>query len=61
MTVYSCRVGRAGGARRDEEKSRAKERVVSFRSAHHRCDPRNQRPELWSLYNTRKHKGESLR
>ena len=50
-----------GGARRDEEKSRAKERVFSFRSAHHRWDPRNQRPELWSLYNTRKHKGESLR
>jgi sulfate adenylyltransferase subunit 2 len=50
-----------GGARRDEEKSRAKERVFSFRSAQHRWDPRNQRPELWSLYNTRKHKGESLR
>src|SRR5262249_6628016 len=50
-----------GGARRDEEKSRAKERVFSFRSVHHRWDPRNQRPELWSLYNTRKHKGESLR
>jgi len=50
-----------GGARRDEEKSRAKERVFSFRSAHHRWDPRNQRPELWNLYNTRKHKGESLR
>src|SRR6201992_3604712 len=50
-----------GGARRDEEKSRAKERVISFRSAQHRWDPRNQRPELWSLYNTRKHKGESLR
>jgi sulfate adenylyltransferase subunit 2 len=50
-----------GGARRDEEKSRAKERVFSFRSAHHRWDPRNQRPELWSLYNTRTHKGESLR
>src|ERR1700753_313345 len=50
-----------GGARRDEEKSRAKERVISFRSAQHRWAPRNQRPELWSLYNTRKHKGESLR
>ena len=50
-----------GGARRDEEKSRAKERVFSFRSAHHRWDPRNQRPELWSLYNARKHPGESIR
>jgi sulfate adenylyltransferase subunit 2 len=50
-----------GGARRDEEKSRAKERVFSFRSTHHRWDPRNQRPELWSLYNARKHKGESIR
>ncbi len=50
-----------GGARRDEEKSRAKERVVSFRSAQHRWDPKRQRPELWSLYNTRKSKGESLR
>jgi sulfate adenylyltransferase subunit 2 len=50
-----------GGARRDEEKSRAKERVFSFRSAQHRWDPKNQRPELWSLYNTRMHKGESLR
>ncbi|MFO1466094.1 MAG: sulfate adenylyltransferase subunit CysD [Steroidobacteraceae bacterium] len=50
-----------GGARRDEEKSRAKERVFSFRSAQHRWDPKNQRPELWSLYNTRKHKGESIR
>ena len=50
-----------GGARRDEEKSRAKERVVSFRSAQHRWDPKCQRPELWSLYNTRKSKGESLR
>jgi sulfate adenylyltransferase subunit 2 len=50
-----------GGARRDEEKSRAKERVVSFRSAHHRWDPKQQRPELWSLYNTRVHAGESLR
>ena len=50
-----------GGARRDEEKARAKERVFSFRSAQHRWDPKNQRPELWSLYNTRKHKGESIR
>jgi sulfate adenylyltransferase subunit 2 len=50
-----------GGARRDEEKSRAKERIFSFRSAHHRWDPKTQRPELWQLYNTRKHKGESLR
>jgi len=50
-----------GGARRDEEKSRAKERVFSFRSANHRWDPKNQRPELWRLYNTRKAKGESVR
>ena len=50
-----------GGARRDEEKSRAKERVFSFRNKNHRWDPKNQRPELWSLYNTCKHKGESLR
>jgi len=50
-----------GGARRDEEKSRAKERIFSFRSTQHRWDPKNQRPELWSLYNTRKHKGESIR
>ena len=50
-----------GGARRDEEKSRAKERVFSFRSAHHRWDPKNQRPELWRLYNARKHPGESIR
>jgi sulfate adenylyltransferase subunit 2 len=50
-----------GGARRDEEKSRAKERIFSFRSDQHRWDPKNQRPELWKLYNTRKHKGESLR
>jgi sulfate adenylyltransferase subunit 2 len=50
-----------GGARRDEEKSRAKERVFSFRSPQHRWDPRNQRPELWRLYNTRKNKGESIR
>ncbi|HEV8548585.1 MAG TPA: sulfate adenylyltransferase subunit CysD [Polyangiaceae bacterium] len=50
-----------GGARRDEEKSRAKERIFSFRSAQHRWDPKNQRPELWRLYNTRKKKGESIR
>lgn len=50
-----------GGARRDEEKSRAKERIFSFRNTQHRWDPQNQRPELWKLYNTRKHKGESLR
>jgi sulfate adenylyltransferase subunit 2 len=50
-----------GGARRDEEKSRAKERVFSFRSANHRWDPKNQRPELWRLYNAKKHKGESIR
>ncbi|KDX38554.1 phosphoadenosine phosphosulfate reductase family protein [Escherichia coli 2-156-04_S4_C2] len=50
-----------GGARRDEEKSRAKERIFSFRSANHRWDPKNQRPELWKLYNTRKAKGESVR
>ena len=50
-----------GGARRDEEKSRAKERIFSFRSEQHRWDPKNQRPELWSVYNTRMHKGESLR
>ncbi len=50
-----------GGARRDEEKSRAKERVFSFRSAQHRWDPKNQRPELWRLYNARKNPGESIR
>jgi sulfate adenylyltransferase subunit 2 len=50
-----------GGARRDEEKSRAKERVFSFRSAQHRWDPKNQRPELWNLYNCRKGPGESIR
>jgi sulfate adenylyltransferase subunit 2 len=50
-----------GGARRDEEKSRAKERIFSFRSAGHVWDPRNQRPELWGLYNTRINKGESIR
>src|SRR5579863_9186120 len=50
-----------GGARRDEEKSRAKERVFSIRSAQHHWDPRQQRPELWALYNARKRPGESLR
>ena len=50
-----------GGARRDEEKSRAKERIFSFRTAQHRWDPKSQRPELWKLYNARKHKGESMR
>ncbi|MEL6895083.1 MAG: sulfate adenylyltransferase subunit CysD [Planctomycetota bacterium] len=50
-----------GGARRDEEKSRAKERVFSFRDRHHRWDPKNQRPELWNAYNSRVNKGESIR
>jgi len=50
-----------GGARRDEEKSRAKERIFSFRTANHGWDPKNQRPELWNLYNARKAKGESIR
>ena len=50
-----------GGARRDEEKSRAKERIFSFRTAQHRWDPKNQRPELWRLYNARKAPGESIR
>ena len=50
-----------GGARRDEEKSRAKERIFSFRTSAHRWDPKNQRPELWSLYNARKNPGESIR
>jgi len=50
-----------GGARRDEEKSRAKERVFSFRDRNHRWDPKRQRPELWSLYNMRKNKGETMR
>ncbi|PKM10331.1 MAG: sulfate adenylyltransferase subunit CysD [Gammaproteobacteria bacterium HGW-Gammaproteobacteria-3] len=50
-----------GGARRDEEKSRAKERVYSFRDSHHRWDPKNQRPELWNIYNGRIDKGESIR
>ncbi len=50
-----------GGARRDEEKSRAKERIFSFRNEFHQWDPKNQRPELWSIYNTKVHKGESIR
>ncbi|HKC50523.1 MAG TPA: sulfate adenylyltransferase subunit CysD [Myxococcota bacterium] len=50
-----------GGARRDEEKSRAKERVYSFRDRNHQWDPKNQRPELWNVYNARVHKGESIR
>jgi sulfate adenylyltransferase subunit 2 len=50
-----------GGARRDEEKSRAKERIFSFRTAAHAWDPKNQRPELWNLYNARKNRGESIR
>jgi sulfate adenylyltransferase subunit 2 len=53
--------GAIGGARRDEEKSRAKERIFSLRSAHQRWDPKHQRPELWSLYNTRKHAEQSFR
>ena len=50
-----------GGARRDEEKSRAKERIYSFRDAYHQWDPKNQRPELWDIYNAKVHKGESIR
>jgi sulfate adenylyltransferase subunit 2 len=50
-----------GGARRDEEKSRAKERIFSFRSSSHRWDPKNQRPELWNIYNAKVHPGESIR
>nr|WP_269744968.1 sulfate adenylyltransferase subunit CysD [Pseudorhodobacter aquimaris] len=60
LTKYGFDVA-FGGARRDEEKSRAKERILSFRSASHRWDPKQQRPELWKLYNTRKAKGESIR
>jgi len=60
LTKYNFDVA-FGGARRDEEKSRAKERVFSFRTANHRWDPKNQRPELWKLYNTRKARGESIR
>jgi sulfate adenylyltransferase subunit 2 len=55
---YDCAIG---GARRDEEKSRAKERIFSFRDSHLRWDPKNQRPEFWDLYNGRIHKGESVR
>lgn len=62
QAIEKHRFGAAfGGARRDEERSRAKERVFSFRSAQHRWDPKNQRPELWRLFNTRLNKGESLR
>lgn len=50
-----------GGARRDEEKSRAKERIFSFRDRFHQWDPKNQRPELWDIYNAKIHKGESIR
>ena len=50
-----------GGARRDEEKSRAKERIFSFRDSNHGWDPKNQRPEMWNVYNTRVSKGESIR
>jgi sulfate adenylyltransferase subunit 2 len=60
LTQYGFDVA-FGGARRDEEKSRAKERIFSFRSANHRWDPKNQRPELWNIYNSRKLKGESIR
>ena len=60
LTLYNFDVA-FGGARRDEEKSRAKERIFSFRSASHRWDGKNQRPELWNLYNARKAKGESIR
>ena len=60
LTKYNFDVA-FGGARRDEEKSRAKERIFSFRSANHRLDPKNQRPELWKLFNTRKAKDESIR
>ena len=60
LTKYGFDVA-FGGARRDEEKSRAKERIFSFRSVNHRWDPKNQRPELWNIYNARKSKGESIR
>lgn len=53
--------GALGGARRDEEKSRAKERIFSFRDANHSWNPKNQKPELWNIYNARKNKGESIR
>jgi len=60
LDEYRCDAA-FGGARRDEEKSRAKERMVSLRDAHHRWDPKRQRPEVWNLYNTQVRKGESLR
>ncbi len=60
LTKYGFDVA-FGGARRDEEKSRAKERIFSFRAANHRWDPKNQRPELWNIYNSRKSKAESIR
>lgn len=60
LDAYRCDAA-FGGARRDEEKSRAKERVVSVRDSHHRWDPRRQRPEVWNLYNTQVRPGESLR
>ena len=60
LTKYNFDVA-FGGARRDEEKSRAKERIFSFRTANHHWNPKDQRPELWKLYNTRKGKGESIR
>lgn len=60
LDAYRCDAA-FGGARRDEEKSRAKERVVSVRDAHHRWDPKRQRPEVWNLYNTHVRPGESLR
>jgi sulfate adenylyltransferase subunit 2 len=58
MHKFDCAIG---GARRDEERSRAKERIMSFRNQHHRWDPKRQRPELWHLYNTRIAPGESVR
>ena len=60
LDKYGCDAA-IGGARRDEEKSRAKERVFSFRDSQHRWDPKNQRPELWNLYNGRLRKGDSIR
>lgn len=60
LSAYRCDAA-FGGARRDEEKSRAKERVVSVRDAHHRWDPKRQRPEIWNLYNTQVRPGESVR
>jgi sulfate adenylyltransferase subunit 2 len=60
LDKYQCDAA-CGGARRDEEKSRAKERVFSFRDKFHRWDPKHQRPELWNLYNTRVNRGESIR